>query len=180
MKTFRLLCLAFTILPAALAEPVFPGLKAVMTDAEWNRAGLDKLSPDQIGVIDAALIKYHIQARRSAPVAAEVSPLAPPTPAPGATAAEVAAAKSRFWEKFGFGKASSSSDWRSQPPMTAKCTGWRGANGFVLDNGQIWEGLEKIPFDLPGNNVIIEARPLDAFALKLSDDSVAVRVRRVK
>ena len=181
MKTFRLLCLAFITTSIALAEPIFPGLKAVMTDAEWNRAGLDKLSPDQIGVIDAALIKYHIQtARRSATVVADAAPISSPTPAPGATAAEVAAAKSRFWEKFGFGKSSSSSDWRSQPPMTAKVTGWRGANGFVLDNGQIWEGLEKIPFDLPGNSVIIEARPLDAFALKLSDDSVAVRVRRVK
>src|SRR5688572_32475637 len=105
MKTFRLFCLAFAILPAALAEPVFPGLKAVMTDAEWNRAGLDKLSPDQIGVIDAALIKYHIQAaRRSATAAADTVPTSPPMPAPGATAAELAAAKSRFWEKFGFGK----------------------------------------------------------------------------
>ena len=64
--------------------------------------------------------------------------------------------------------------------MAAKVTGWRGVNGFVLDNGQIWEGVEKIPYDLPGNSISIEARPMGAFALKLNDDSVAVRVRRVK
>src|ERR1044072_6861620 len=46
---------AFTSL--AVAESKFPGLKAVLSAAEWERAGLDRLTPDQIGVIDAALIR---------------------------------------------------------------------------------------------------------------------------
>ena len=127
------------------------------------------VTPDQIGVIDAALIKHYAQAAMTA---------AAPALPPNATPAETAAAKSRFWDKFGFGK--SDSDWRSQPPMAAKVTAWRGSNGFVLDNGQVWEGVEQIPFDLPGKSVTIEARPLGAFALKLNEDSVAVRVRRVR
>lgn len=177
MKLLRFLCLGFVAHSLLFAEPVFPGLKSIMTDAEWSRAGLDKLTPDQIGVIDAALIRYYITASRAA-VAATTAPL-PASPSTS-TPAESAAAKSRFWEKFGLGSSSSTPDWRTQPPMTAKVTGWRGANGFVFDNGQVWEGLEKIPYDLPGDNVIIEARPLGAFALKLNEDSFAVRVRRVK
>ena len=167
-----LLLLPFTL---AAAE-TFPGLKSVLTEAEWKRAGLDRLTPDQIGVVDAALIKHFIQAGAARPA---LFPSASAESAPGATPAETAAARSRFWEKFGFGQ-SAGGDWRAQPPMTAKVTAWRGANGFVLDNGQIWEGLEKIPFELPGNTVTIEARPLGAFAVKLNEGSVAVRVRRVK
>lgn len=172
MKRLRLLCLGLAACSLAPAEPVFPGLRSIMTDAEWSRAGLDKLTPDQIGVIDAALIKHHLTASRNAAATSS-------TPAAATTPAEAAATRSRFWEKFGLASASAP-DWRTQPPMTAKVTSWRGANGFVLDNGQIWEGLEKIPYDLPGNSVVIEARPLGAFALKLNEDSVTVRVRRVK
>lgn len=163
------------------AEPFFPGLKNVMTEAEWSRAGLDRLTPDQIGVIDAALIKYHIQAARIAasPPAPAPVPSAPPATPANATPAEAAAAKSKFWERFGLAKLGSS-DWRNQPPMTAKVTAWRGSNGFVLDNGQVWEGLEQIPFDLPGNTITIEARPLDAYALKLNENTVTVRVRRLR
>ena len=178
MKTLRLLCFVCCVHAVVIADPVFPGLKNIMTESEWKRAGLDRLTPDQIGVIDAAVIKHYLQTTRLG-AAATPAPTMPAPPA-GATAAEVAAAKSRFWEKFGLGVATSSPDWRTQPPMVAKVTGWRGANGFVLDNGQVWEGVEKIPYDLPGNSVTIEARPLGAFALKLNDDSVAVRVRRVK
>jgi hypothetical protein len=178
MKTVRLLCLLLAFNTASFAEPVFPGLKNIMTEADWKRAGLDRLTPDQIGVIDAALIKHYIQTTQIGAASAPAS--FQPAPASGATAAEAAAARSRFWEKFGLSASASTPDWRTQPPMAAKVTGWRGANGFVLDNGQVWEGLEKIPYDLPGNSVTIEARPMGAFALKLNEASVAVRVRRVK
>ena len=161
---------------AALAQSHFPGLKSVLTDAEWKRAGLDRLTPDQVGVIDAALILHYGQMIKT--TEAEALRASPPEPPPGATTAEKAAARSRFWERFGLGK--STADWRKQPPMLAKCTGWQGANRFVLDTGQVWEGDEPIPFDLPGRDVIIEARPMGAFALKLDDNSVVVRVHRVR
>lgn len=37
-----------------------------------------------------------------------------------------------------------------------------------------------IPFELLGQEVIIEARPMGAFALKLNENSMSVRVRRVR
>ena len=159
--------------PALAAEPVFPGLQSVLTPAEWQRAGLDRLTPDQIGVIDAALLRHRVQA---ATLAATPPPV---EAAPGTTPQENTLKRSRFWERFGFGKGDAA-DWRAQPPMRAKVTGWQGANRFALDTGQVWEGLEPIPFELPGATITIEARPLGAFALKLNEDSMAVRVRRVK
>ena len=53
MKARLLLaCLATTC--SATAQESFPGLQSLLSPAEWKRAGLDRLSPDQIGVIDAA------------------------------------------------------------------------------------------------------------------------------
>jgi hypothetical protein len=162
---------------AALAQAPFPGLQRILTEAEWQRAGLDRLTPDQIGVIDAALIRHHVLEQKRV-VAAAAAPT-PPEPAPGTTPADAAVARSRFWEKFGLGKLVDG-DWRKQPPMIAKVTAWQGANRFALDTGQVWEGQEPIPFELLGQEVIIEARPLGAFALKLSENSLSVRVRRVR
>ncbi len=158
---------------ASSAEPIFPGLQSVLTPTEWQRAGLDRLTPDQIGVIDAALIRHHAPA---ATLAANPPPL---DPAPGTTPQENALTRSRFWTRFGFGKGDTA-DWRKQPPMHAKVTSWQGANRFALDTGQVWEGVEPIPYEILGATITIEARPLGAFALKLNETSMAVRVRRVK
>jgi hypothetical protein len=173
MKLFRLALPCLLALPVFAAEAPFPGLQKILTPAEWQRAGLDRLTPDQLGVIDAALIRHVAQ------VVAKVTAPPPLAPEPGVTAQENAVARSRFWDRFGLGK-SDTAGWRDLPPMQAKVTGWQGANRFALDTGQVWEGLEPIPYEILGATVTIEARPLGAFALKLNENSVAVRVRRVK
>lgn len=177
MNPRRLFCVALLLAaPAFAADGIFPGLRSVLTDAEWKRAGLDRLSPDQIGVIDAALISHYMRAvtgvgPRPSP---EVIAALPRTDQPAA------ATPSRgFWDRFGLTKLADT-DWRTQPPLTARCTTWQGSNRFVLDNGQVWEGVEMIPFDVAGKPVIIEARPLGNYALKLEEKGVAVMVRRVK
>jgi hypothetical protein len=173
MKLLRLALPCLLAVVASGAEPTFPGLQKVLTPAEWQRAGLDKLTPDQLGVIDAALIRHVAQ------VVTKVTTPPPLAPEPGVTAQENAVQRSRFWDRFGLGK-SDGTGWRDLPPMQAKVTGWQGANRFSLDTGQVWEGLEPIPYEILGATVTIEARPLGAFALKLNENSVAVRVRRVK
>lgn len=178
MNLRRLFCLTLLLAAPALAdEGVFPGLRSVLTDAEWKRAGLDRLSPDQIGVIDAALISHYMRAVTG------VGPL-PSTAALAARsradqAAMAGSAPRGIWDRFGLTKLTDT-DWRTQPPLTARCTAWQGSNRFVLDNGQVWEGVEIIPFDVAGKPVIIEARPMGNFALKLEEKGVAVMVRRVK
>ena len=74
MKTLRLLSLFLLLAGALPATPAFPGLQSLMTDAEWKRAGLDRLTPDQIGVIDAVLIRYNLQSNRAAEAAAALDP----------------------------------------------------------------------------------------------------------
>ncbi|HTO03720.1 MAG TPA: hypothetical protein VL069_08460 [Opitutus sp.] len=61
MKILLLTALSFFATFQGFAEDGFPGLKTILSEAEWQRAGLDRLSPDQIGVIDAALIRHHAQ-----------------------------------------------------------------------------------------------------------------------
>lgn len=162
--------------PAARAQAGTPGLRQLLTEAEWKRAGLDALTPDQLGVIDAALIRFHLaeQKRLLNIVETPASEKAPP----GTTAVEAAVIRSRYWEKFGLEKAPG--DWRSQPPLKAKVTAWQGSNRFALDTGQVWEGVEPIPFELLGQEVTIEARPMNSYALKLGEGSLTVRVRRVR
>jgi hypothetical protein len=176
MNLPRLLLPCVLTVSAAFAAEVFPGLEKILTESEWRRAGLTRLTPDQIGVIDAALIRFQIGEQKRLATAPALP--ASPEPPPGATPAEAALARARYWDKFGLEKLTG--DWRQQPPMTAKVTGWQGANRFSLDTGQVWEGQEKIPFELLGQEVIIEARPLGAYALKLNENSMSVRVRRVR
>lgn len=159
-----LLSLLLLLAPAGFvcAQSAFPGLRGVLTAAEWKRAGLDRLSPDEIGVIDAALIR-----RQAVTSPAAREPLSAPKPKP------------TLAERFGLTR-NTEADWRTQPPLEARATAWLTSNRFTLDNGQVWEGTEAIPFDLAGKDVVIEARPMESFALKLKSGSPSVRVRRVR
>ncbi|MEI7799613.1 MAG: hypothetical protein WCI28_05430, partial [Opitutaceae bacterium] len=77
------LCLFLAV--ACSAAEKFPGLQAVLTPAEWQRAGLDRLSPDELGVIDAALIRQQTAATtqlQTALVTARAAAVAAATPAP--------------------------------------------------------------------------------------------------
>lgn len=44
--------------PPALADDDFPGIRALMSDEEFRRAGLDELSPQELEALDAWLIRY--------------------------------------------------------------------------------------------------------------------------
>ena len=164
--------LLLTFFNHARAE-TFPGLKIIMPAEDYARAGLDKLSPDQIGVIDAALIRHFkaavsVAAQREA--AAEVAV---------ATTQAVAVERKRTGLAR-FGLPTIDQDWRSEPILKARALGWVGGNRFSLDNGQVWEGTEPIPFELVGREVEIQPRPAGAFALTIEGKNTTVRVRRVK
>lgn len=180
-RTLALVTLSMAACAAVLAQAPFPGLKSVLTEAEWKRSGLDKLTPDQIGVIDAALIRQQMGA--TAQLRSEVA-----TAQAKATAAEsangVAAVsgkdRSRGWlERFGL-PISLDDDWRSMPPLKAKVVAWESGNRFKLDNGQLWEGFEPIPYDLVGKEIEIQARPRGQFALTVEGKNTALRVLRLR
>lgn len=176
MKTLLVLAAVLFAGIAVRAEEIFPGLKAVLTEAEWKRAGLDRLTPDEIGVIDAALIRRQAttsaqhkadvaQATQAAKAAAAVAPTAPLTPD-----------DTHF---FGLQR-SKSIDWRTVPPLRAKVVKWEGGNRFRLDNGQLWEGTEPITYDLPGKQIEIQARPAGNYALVVEGGNTMLRVVRLE
>jgi hypothetical protein len=173
MKTRIFLGLLLLCSVTGLRAETFPGLKVVMTAEDYARAGLDKLSPDQLGVIDAALIR-HFKAAVS--VAAQRQTTTEVTAA--TTQAVVADRKRGVLERFGI--PTLNNDWRSEPALKARATGWVGGNSFALDNGQVWEGTEPIPFEIAGRDIEIQPRPAGAFALSIEGKNTTVRVRRVK
>lgn len=171
MRLLRIAVLILALAQGAFAVEKFPGLKSVLTPEEWQRAHLDRLSPDEIGVIDAALIRH--LAGRQAEHEAQI----------GAMRQDVdkltEEKKRGLLQRFGlpvFGDA----DWRDLPPLRAKVVAWAGGNRFKLDNGQVWEGSEPITHDLPGKDVEIHARPHGQFALIVEGANTTIRVMRLR
>lgn len=174
MKRLTLTVFLVLATSTAFAQETFPGLKAVLTPAEWKRAGLDRLSPDELGVIDAALIRH--QVRATAPLRTELAAARETA----ATAPAPAAERSRGWmERFGL-PLFDDSDWRTTPPLRATVVAWESSNRFRLDNGQVWEGFEPIRYELTGKAIEIQARPHGQFALSVEGLNTTIRVIRLR
>lgn len=168
----RLLCLFLLVgITLRASETVFPGLRSLLSETEWRRAGLDQLSPDQVGVIDAALIRYVLAQSR-----------APVPPSPGtmrlADAPVTPRGETSLLERFGL--PSFNDDWRTVPPLESTVVRWRGGNRFVLANGQVWEGAQTISVELVGKTVQIAARPRGQYALIVEGGPAPFRVIRLE
>ncbi|MDI1247738.1 MAG: hypothetical protein PSV13_02530 [Lacunisphaera sp.] len=174
MKTSVFLVALLLTAGLASAQESFPGIKSVLTAAEWQRAGLDRLTPDEVGVIDAALIRH--QAGTTTRLKNEIIAAQPPATAiPAATAA----AKPGFFQRFGL-PIFDDSDWRAMPPLKARVVKWESSNRFRLDNGQVWEGFEAITYELVGKDIEIQARPHGQFALIVDGANTNLRVMRLR
>ena len=171
MKTLRIAILLLALAQAVSAAETFPGLKAILTPEEWQRARLDRLSPDELGVIDAALIRHFMSTQAAHD--AQIGEMRK-------SVVQVDEERKRsFLQKFGlpvFGE----SDWRDMPPLKAKVVGWAGGNRFKLDNGQVWEGADPIVYELVGKNIEIHARPMGAYALVVEGTNTTLRVMRIR
>jgi hypothetical protein len=175
MKIPSLAAVVLLAIAPAFAATTFPGLKSLLTEAEWKRAGLDRLTADELGVIDAALI--HREASISAQHQTEVAHAQQAAATNPAVAAGQPAPS--MWARFGLaGK--DGPDWRDQPPLQARVVKWETPNRFLLDNGQAWESSEPIIYDLVGKDISIHARPNDRFALSVGDVDTTIRVYRVR
>jgi hypothetical protein len=171
---------------ATHAQTIFPGLKAILTDTEWRRAGLDRLTPDEIGVIDAALIRQQAgpTAHPQTEPATARETVVTPTPTAHETVVPAAAAttverKPGFFQRFGL-PTFDVAEWRSAQPLKAKVVKWESANRFKLDNGQVWEGLDPITYELVGKDIEIQARPHGQFALVIEGNNTLLRVTRLR
>ncbi|MDI1336882.1 MAG: hypothetical protein PSU94_11935 [Lacunisphaera sp.] len=171
MKTPAFITALLLTAVMASAQQTFPGLKSVLSAAEWKRAGLDRLSPDEIGVIDAALIRH--QSGATAQLQTEL------TAARSIATAVAVEQKKGLLQRFGL-PVFDDADWRTLPPLKAKFVKWEGGNRFKLDNGQVWEGFEPITYDLVGKEIEIHARPMGQFALVVDGVNTTLRVMRLR
>lgn len=162
--------------PLASAQEDHPGLKSILTMAEWHRAGLDQLTPDQLGVIDAALIRQARAATAARQADLQAARAQTDFGAPSMPGAEN---KRGLLDRFGL-PFFNDADWQTTPPLRAKVVAWESRNKFRLENGQIWEGFEAIPYELPGMEIEIRARPHGQFALAIDGKSTSLRVIRVR
>ena len=172
MKTARWLLpfLVLGLLAARAGEPDFPGLRSIMSEADWQRARLDRLEADEVRLINEAFARYLATgATLRAKAAAESEAAAVPAAGP----------KRSLWARFGLVGAAEQ-ERRERPIMQAKVTAWQGANGFVLDNGQVWVGIDPIREELVGRTIGIKEGRLGSFLLLLDDVDTKVRVHRVK
>ncbi len=169
MKTPLFIAALLLAAAPAFAQESFPGLKSVLSAAEWKRAGLDRLTPDEIGVIDAALIRREagVTARHQTELTSAQQQAATP-------AAEKPGLLSRF------GLSDKDGDWHNVPPLKARVVKWETPNRFILDNGQAWESSEPIIYELVGKDIEIQARPAKSFALVVGDVNTTIRVTRVR
>lgn len=178
MKKILFFLAALALATSAARADSFPGLKSVLSAEEWKRAGLDRLTPDEIGVIDAALIRRAkaTTAQQHAEVeAARATAHAQPAATPPLEPAQ----KKRFLERFGL-PVFDDQEWRNFPPLQGKVVAWESQNRFRLDNGQVWTGVDDIPYDLPGKDIEIHARPNNQFVLFVDGKNTTVRVFRLR
>jgi hypothetical protein len=160
---------------AAFADTDFPGLKQVMTPREWEHAGLDQLTPDQIAIVDSALTRHYAHTVTEA--AKEATARA--VQLERERAARIAADSKETWVDR-FGKSNETAGPREETVMSAKVIGWVTANRFMLDNRQVWEGVDYIPYQLTGHKIAILPRPFGEFVLVLDGKSTTIRVRRIE
>jgi len=148
----------------------FPGIKIVMTPEEFGKAGLSGLTEEQLAIINEAIARHYNQTvAKAATQEAEQM-----------TEQAVAAERQKSW-LAGIGLPNPlNTDWKNQPSVTAKCTGWATGNSFKLDNGQVWEGVEPIRMELAGRDIEIQVRPNGQFDLVVDGKNTTYRVIRVK
>ena len=170
MKLARCLLPVLLLAPfaARAGEPEFPGLKAIMSEADWQRAKLDRLDPADLRLIDEAFVRFLKDgaSQQREPVAVNE-----PAPAPEK--------KRSLWDRFGLPAPAKKAP-GERPAMHAKVLAWRGTNGFVLDNGQVWQGIDPIRDELVGREIEIKEGRFGSFLLVVAGVETTVRLHRVK
>ena len=178
-----MLCVT-TALAGAASKPV--DIRDLMTVTQFDKAGLDKLSPGEIKALNAWLNQY-LESRISTsnpgtpavvvPNAA-VAPATPAKPSHSAAAAGIA----NFGADTMTPKQPLQEPSRIESRIVGRFTGWTGNTVFKLENGQIWKQAATGYFtnvDLDNPEVVIKKLTF-GYLLTLPGHGETVFVRRVK
>ena len=161
------LALALALLAGApVAAQPFSTLEERMSAADFKRAGLDKLSEEEL-----AQLNTWLQRDAATRTPAAVAP------------AGVAGADRTGFPSGGLLDRPQGPD-RIVSSITGTFRGWEGGDDeFVLDNGQVWRTIEsssRFLQTIENPRIIIERGLFDAWFLRIEGYNERVRVRRVK
>jgi hypothetical protein len=178
---FRLVAIALLFAVGMNAPARAASLKEVLTPEEFRRAGLDKLTPDELAFLSARLLVEPTSPSASAPVArAEIagqpsSAVAPsPAPAPDVFGREHEIERQTVRQP-GVPK-------RVEARLVGHFGGWSGRTVFKLENGQVWQQAEPGEFvaEADSPTVIVRRGALGAYYLRIDGYGTEVKVKRLK
>lgn len=129
MNKFLLALLTLSLSTALIAAEGFSSLEEQMTGTEFSGAGLDKLTPQELEALNAWI------RRRS---------LATLDVAPAAAVADSAAAATG--DRRGFKDDDDEKRSTITSRIIGRFSGWDGQTVFKLENGMIWEQVDKDKF----------------------------------
>ena len=129
MNKFLLALLTLSLSTALIAAEGFSSLEEQMTGTEFSGAGLDKLTPQELEALNAWI-------RRRSLATLDVAPTAP--------AASSAAAATG--DRRGFKDEDDEKRSAITSRIIGRFSGWDGQTVFKLENGMIWEQVDKDKF----------------------------------
>ncbi|HSX61373.1 MAG TPA: hypothetical protein VLF18_14320 [Tahibacter sp.] len=159
MNGIRLLALAAALSAVGLAQGAeFSTLEERMSRAEFNAAGLDRLSPDQLKSLNDWL---------------RIHGLAPGAPMRSATSRD---GTPEFYPE-------EKERETIEANIQGRLDGWLGKTTFKLDNGQVWQQAESgMRTDLGLNSPAVRIKPmlLGSWLMYVDGCGCSLRVRRIK
>jgi len=168
-----MLCCATALAGASTIKPV--DVRDLMSVTQFDQAGLNKLSPDELKALNVWLNQY-LSSRTAAVAVPAVQK--PAVMAPAAAASGVAS----FGADTMTYKESVNEPKRIETRIAGLFTGWTGDTLFKLENGQVWEQAAtgyytNVQLDHP--QVVIKKLSF-GYLLTLPGHGETVFVRRIK
>lgn len=165
---FGLMLLAGTSLYAA--EEGFSSLEEQMSGREYSAAGLHKLSPEELGVLNDWIRRHSL------------GTLDTPTAAPAASTATAATADNSA-DRRGL----PSDDEEDDSPITSRIIGtfdgWDGQTVFKLENGMIWVQADRDKFfikEVSNPEIVITPGMFSAWYLSVKGYNSKCKVKRIQ
>ncbi len=180
--------LALLVIAAPAEEPP-AALRSLLTPEEFHRAGLDKLTQDELDLLSAALARIYAFPPTSGPARPDPSskpprgssrPVLRPAPVRNLPQGDAAfGTEEQLHAAVEVLKAVPSAI-RSRVP--GPFAGWSGQTSFLLENGQLWQQAEQGVFSVNLTNpaIVIENGLLGTFYLHVEGYGSRVKVKRVK
>jgi len=167
MKKLLILVLVFCVSTSLSAAEGFSSLEEQMTGKDFMAAGLNKLSPQELDALNA-WIRAHSLATLDAPVGGAAA-VATTTPS---------------GDQRGLKTSDGDED---RTPITSRIdgrfSGWDGQTIFKLENGMIWEQVDKDKFyikEVDNPVVIIEPSMFGRWHLSVEGHDAECRVERIQ